>query len=67
MADAISTSIMSQRYLLEASDMPWSMTLHFVDIASVHVLILKVIYDILFAWIFINTIILPLMNYHLVF
>lgn len=40
-ADAITTSIISNRFLVEASLMPWSMTLYFVDIASMHILILK--------------------------
>jgi len=40
-ADAITTSIITNRYLVEAALMPWSLTLHFVDIASVHIMILK--------------------------
>jgi len=40
-ADAVTTSVISNRFLVEAALMPWSMTLHFVDIASVHVMILK--------------------------
>lgn len=41
-ADAITTSIISNRFLVEAALMPWSLTLYFVDIASVHLMILKV-------------------------
>lgn len=41
-ADAITTSIISNRFLVEAALMPWSMTLYFVDIASMHILVLKV-------------------------
>jgi len=40
-ADAITTSIINKRYLVEAAVEPWSMSLHFVDIASVHIMILK--------------------------
>lgn len=40
-ADAITTSIISNRYLVEATEMPWSMSVDFADIASVHALILK--------------------------
>ncbi|XP_063849691.1 uncharacterized protein LOC135093933 [Scylla paramamosain] len=40
-ADAITTSIITNRFLVEAALMPWSMTIHFTDIASVHILILK--------------------------
>jgi len=40
-ADAITTSIISNRYLVEAAVEPWSLSLHFVDIASVHLMILK--------------------------
>ncbi|XP_037794774.1 uncharacterized protein LOC119590085 [Penaeus monodon] len=40
-ADAITTSIISNRYLVEATEMPWSMSVDFTDIAGVHVLILK--------------------------
>jgi len=40
-ADAITTSIINKRYLIEAAVEPWSMSLHFVDIASVHIMILK--------------------------
>lgn len=41
-ADAITTSIITNRFLVEAALMPWSMTIDFTDIASVHILILKV-------------------------
>ena len=41
-ADAITTSIITNRFLVEAALMPWSMAIHFTDIASVHLLILKV-------------------------
>lgn len=41
MADAITTSIITNRYLVEASEMPWSMAIDFTDISSVHILILK--------------------------
>ncbi|XP_042868172.1 uncharacterized protein LOC122250680 [Penaeus japonicus] len=40
-ADAITTSIISNRYLVEATEMPWSMSVDFVDVAGVHVLVLK--------------------------
>ncbi|XP_076056768.1 uncharacterized protein LOC143034510 isoform X2 [Oratosquilla oratoria] len=40
-ADAITTSIIANRYLVEATDMPWSMILHFVDISSAHIVVLK--------------------------
>jgi len=40
-ADAITTSIIANRYLVEAAVEPWSLSLHFVDIASVHLMILK--------------------------
>lgn len=40
-ADAITTSIITNRYLVEAALMPWSMTIDFTDIASIHILILK--------------------------
>ncbi|XP_018021128.1 uncharacterized protein LOC108677420 [Hyalella azteca] len=40
-ADAITSSIISNRYLVEASLMPWSMTLYFVDIASMHIIVLQ--------------------------
>ena len=41
-ADSITTSIITNRFLVEAALMPWSMAIHFTDIASVHILILKV-------------------------
>lgn len=41
-ADAITTSIITNRFLVEAALMPWSMTIDFTDIAGVHILILKV-------------------------
>ena len=41
-ADAIHSSIVTNRYLVEAAEMPWSLSLHLVDIASVHLMILKV-------------------------
>ncbi|KAG0712793.1 hypothetical protein GWK47_017675 [Chionoecetes opilio] len=40
-ADAITTSIITNRFLVEAALMPWSMAIDFTDIASVHILILK--------------------------
>ncbi|XP_042216952.1 uncharacterized protein LOC121862701 [Homarus americanus] len=40
-ADAITTSIITNRFLVEASERPWSLTVDFVDIASVHITILK--------------------------
>lgn len=40
-ADAITTSIITNRFLVEASLMPWSMAIDFTDIGSVHILILK--------------------------
>jgi len=40
-ADAIHSSIVTNRYLVEAAEMPWSLSLHLVDIASVHLMILK--------------------------
>jgi len=40
-ADAITTSIITNRYLIEGVIMPWSLTLYFVDIASIHLMILK--------------------------
>ncbi|KAK7061140.1 hypothetical protein SK128_026714 [Halocaridina rubra] len=40
-ADALTTSIITNRYLIEAAEMPWSMSVDFVDISSIHALILK--------------------------
>lgn len=40
-ADSITTSIITNRFLVEAALMPWSMTIDFTDIAGVHILILK--------------------------
>jgi len=39
--DAITTSIISNRFLVEAAEQPWSLMLYFVDLASVHLTILK--------------------------
>ncbi|WP_316572632.1 hypothetical protein, partial [Klebsiella pneumoniae] len=41
MANALSTSIIANRFLIEAAEMPWSMSIDFVDVSSVHILILK--------------------------
>ncbi|TOF87853.1 hypothetical protein CGJ15_24880, partial [Vibrio parahaemolyticus] len=41
LADSITTSIITNRYLVEASEMPWSMIIDFADIAGIHILILK--------------------------
>lgn len=41
MADAITTSIITNRYLIEAAEMPWSMSIDFVDVSSIHIVILK--------------------------
>ncbi|CAL4065459.1 unnamed protein product [Meganyctiphanes norvegica] len=40
-ADALSTSIITNRYLIEAAELPVSMGLHFMDISSVHIMVLK--------------------------
>lgn len=41
-AAALSTSIITHRYLVEAALLPESMILHFEDISSIHVVVLKV-------------------------
>lgn len=41
-ASALSTSIITHRYLVEAAVYPESMILHFEDISSIHALVLKV-------------------------
>ncbi|XP_068223852.1 uncharacterized protein [Palaemon carinicauda] len=41
MANALHTSILTNRFLIEAAEMPWSMSIDFVDVSNVHVLILK--------------------------
>ncbi|XP_047494005.1 uncharacterized protein LOC125042417 [Penaeus chinensis] len=41
-AAALSTSIITHRYLVEAAELPESMILHFEDISSIHVVVLKV-------------------------
>nr|XP_053648333.1 uncharacterized protein LOC128699627 [Cherax quadricarinatus] len=40
-ATALSTSIVTHRYLIEAAELPQSMMLHFEDISSIHVTVLK--------------------------
>nr|XP_045617056.1 uncharacterized protein LOC123769802 [Procambarus clarkii] len=40
-AAALSTSIVTHRYLVEAAELPQSMILHFEDISSIHVVVLK--------------------------
>lgn len=40
-AAALSTSIIAHRYLVEAAELPESMILHFEDISSIHVVVLK--------------------------
>ncbi|XP_042216951.1 uncharacterized protein LOC121862700 [Homarus americanus] len=40
-AAALSTSIITHRYLIEAAELPQSMILHFEDISSIHVVVLK--------------------------
>ncbi|XP_037794772.1 LOW QUALITY PROTEIN: uncharacterized protein LOC119590084 [Penaeus monodon] len=40
-AAALSTSIIAHRYLVEAAELPQSMILHFEDISSIHVIVLK--------------------------
>ncbi|XP_042868160.1 uncharacterized protein LOC122250672 [Penaeus japonicus] len=40
-AAALSASIIAHRYLVEAAEMPESMMLHFEDISSIHVVVLK--------------------------
>ena len=44
MANSLSTSIMANRYLVEAVELPYSMMLHYSDIASIHIMVLKVRY-----------------------
>jgi len=41
MANSLSTSIMANRYLVEAVELPYSMMLHYSDIASIHIMVLK--------------------------
>lgn len=40
-ANSLSTSIISNRFLVEAGERPQSMIIHFADIASIHILVLK--------------------------
>lgn len=40
-AAALSTSIIAHRYLIEAAVLPQSMILHFEDISSIHIVVLK--------------------------
>ncbi|TOF87540.1 hypothetical protein CGJ15_24930 [Vibrio parahaemolyticus] len=40
-ANSLSTSIVANRYLVEAGERPESMIIHFSDIASIHILVLK--------------------------
>ncbi|KAK7061139.1 hypothetical protein SK128_026713 [Halocaridina rubra] len=40
-AAALSTSIITHRYLIEAAVLPQSMILHFEDISSIHIVVLK--------------------------
>lgn len=40
-ADALTVSIITNRYLIEAAELPVSMSLHFMDIASIHIMVLK--------------------------
>ncbi|XP_071539325.1 uncharacterized protein [Panulirus ornatus] len=40
-ADAITTSIITNRFLVEAGDMPWSMAVDYTDIAGAHILVLE--------------------------
>ncbi|XP_076056769.1 uncharacterized protein LOC143034511 [Oratosquilla oratoria] len=40
-ANSLSTSMMANRYLVEAVERPQSMILHYTDIASIHILVLK--------------------------
>ncbi|KAK4307910.1 hypothetical protein Pmani_020358 [Petrolisthes manimaculis] len=40
-ANSLSTSIVSNRFLVEAGQYPQSMIIHFADIASIHILVLK--------------------------
>lgn len=41
-ANSLSTSIITNRFLVEAGERPQSMIIHFADIASIHILVLKV-------------------------
>lgn len=41
MANSLSTSIIANRFLVEAGERPQSMILHYTDIASIHILVLK--------------------------
>lgn len=43
-AIALDVSIITHRYLIEASTLPYSLILHFQDIASIHIVVLKVRY-----------------------
>ncbi|MPC07746.1 hypothetical protein E2C01_000313 [Portunus trituberculatus] len=40
-ANSLSTSIITNRFLVEAGERPQSMIIHFADIASIHILVLK--------------------------
>ncbi|KAK8375669.1 hypothetical protein O3P69_008452 [Scylla paramamosain] len=40
-ANSLSTSIIANRFLVEAGERPQSMIIHFADIASIHILVLK--------------------------
>ncbi|CAL4065457.1 unnamed protein product [Meganyctiphanes norvegica] len=41
MANSLSTSLIANRFLVEAGERPQSMILHYTDIASIHILVLK--------------------------
>lgn len=41
-ANSLSTSIIANRFLVEAGERPQSMIIHYADIASIHILVLKV-------------------------
>ncbi|ROT71937.1 hypothetical protein C7M84_009699 [Penaeus vannamei] len=40
-ANSLSTSIVANRFLVEAGERPQSMIIHYADIASIHILVLK--------------------------
>jgi hypothetical protein len=41
-ANSVSTAIVANRFLVEAVEWPYSMMLHYADIASMHLMVLQV-------------------------